>query len=746
MMTGLLLLLLGAVAWSWALQLQTVEDNCIYSFVVPREQVKHSCQLDDKVSRRLGAMEMKTNDCKREVIQLTTQLEKERELTTSKLQQLERRFGLDSKSVDFLVDRLGLLEKQIEQLHADIIKSKKTNMADDGSHVNAIETIPTVKSLLQLEVKGMYENLSKRLEAYIKEQVVLYTTVLGTVHKMSQGKTTGMRKPASAAPVKTTPAPPSGDTTEIDEVVSKANATEDEMAQQVGNVSISSEDSPSPLDLMTTASYEELSTASYEELATANSSELVIKDDMSGANDSFSGENLELNETVALTEISAARIGAGPGSLVLTDAKSVDDNETSDERESMLRDQTYRQAELEERLKEEISKTLLSQLAEFIGVVEKRTAALEEKIQSQDEKNQAVATNISSKVKDLDQSVKDVMEQTDTLSQDLVASSQQLDKVRTLESLVYELKKNISGEGLSMAPLEIEEQIKKIKKMERLMSVYNKSLEPLQNETKVRYREMRDLLDKESAGLRSAVKAVQDSISAALDKLNYTHSEKLFDIKGRVRALEDNVVILQVDGSNMQRKINQLPRLERESGDLQAAIRDLSSKQRELKKKLDEVDHQQKSMADYINGTAKQVSDLKTEVKLNILGEWLPMAFEFDSSRTDCHGDQYIKRVDYKAVRLVGVVLCSPTRYKIFLANTLQSKFLNVGDANGLGEDHCEFVGASRDVTPKLSPFRTVHYSVQGYARGNWGQEPTLHSLNALRPSPDWYECGVTIP
>lgn len=654
---------------------------------------------------------MKSNECKREVIQLTTQLEKERELTTSKLQQLERRFGLDSKNVDFLTDRLGLLEKQLEQLHADVIKGKKPNMADDGSHVNAIETIPTVKSLLQSEVRGMYENLSKRLEAYVKEQVVLYTTVLGTVHKLSQShnkdaKTTVVRK--------STPAPPSAGTSEIADVVSKVNDTQDKMAQQVGNVSIPGEESTSPatLDLLATASNEDLSTASYEELVMANSSELVIKDDMSEANDTFSGENLELNETVTLTdsEISAARIGAGPGGerLILTDAKSVDDNETSDERESMLRDQTYRQAEVEERLKEEITKTLLSQLAEFIGVVEKRAAALEEKIHSQEEKNQAVATNISSKVKDLDQSVKEVMEQTDSLSQDLVASSQQL------ESLVYELKKNVSGEGLSLSALEIEEQIKKIKKMERLMSVYNKSLEPLQNETKVKYREMRELLDKESAGLRSAVKAVQDNISAALDKLNYTHSEKLFDIKGRVRALEDNVVILQVDGSNMQRKVNQLARIERESGDLQAAIRDISSKQRELKKKLEEIDHQQKSMADYMNGTAKQVSDLTTEVKLNILGEWMPMAFEFDSSRTDCQGEQYIKRVDYKAVRLVGVVLCSPTRYKIFLANTLQSKFLNVGDANGLGEDHCEFVGASKDVIPKLSPFRTVHYSVQG--------------------------------
>lgn len=33
-----------------------------------------------------------------------------------------------------------------------------------------------------------------------------------------------------------------------------------------------------------------------------------------------------------------------------------------------------------------------------------------------------------------------------------------------------------------------------------------------------------------------------------------------------------------------------------------------------------------------------------------------------------------------------------------------------------------------------------------GYARNHWGQELVITYLNAIKPSPHWYECGVKIP
>jgi hypothetical protein len=72
-------------------------------------------------------------------------------------------------------------------------------------------------------------------------------------------------------------------------------------------------------------------------------------------------------------------------------------------------------------------------------------------------------------------------------------------------------------------------------------------------------------------------------------------------------------------------------------------------------------------MSTVVNQTSTEMQTLQMEVKLNMLDEWLPYDFDYKKTRTDCFGQQFIKKSGLRNARLVGVVLCSHQRYKIFL-------------------------------------------------------------------------------
>ncbi|XP_078692082.1 uncharacterized protein LOC144922290 [Branchiostoma floridae x Branchiostoma belcheri] len=79
---------------------------------------------------------------------------------------------------------------------------------------------------------------------------------------------------------------------------------------------------------------------------------------------------------------------------------------------------------------------------------------------------------------------------------------------------------------------------------------------------------------------------------------------------------------------------------------------------------------------------------------------WEPFNFTYDSSCTSCTGERFVRQSSYTYIGrtlYVGVVLCSPTQYKIFLSDNLNGTFRNIGDGAGHGQDHCELVGASSD-------------------------------------------------
>uniref|UniRef100_A0A3Q2ZPG2 ABI family, member 3 (NESH) binding protein a n=1 Tax=Hippocampus comes TaxID=109280 RepID=A0A3Q2ZPG2_HIPCM len=84
-------------------------------------------------------------------------------------------------------------------------------------------------------------------------------------------------------------------------------------------------------------------------------------------------------------------------------------------------------------------------------------------------------------------------------------------------------------------------------------------------------------------------------------------------------------------------------------------------------------------------------------VSENVSGKdalWTQFPFKTDAY-SECNGKQYVKRTWYR--KFVGIQLCNSLRYKIYLSDSLNGKFYNIGDQSGYGEDHCQFVDSFLD-------------------------------------------------
>uniref|UniRef100_A0A673CPL9 ABI family member 3 binding protein n=1 Tax=Sphaeramia orbicularis TaxID=375764 RepID=A0A673CPL9_9TELE len=124
---------------------------------------------------------------------------------------------------------------------------------------------------------------------------------------------------------------------------------------------------------------------------------------------------------------------------------------------------------------------------------------------------------------------------------------------------------------------------------------------------------------------------------------------------------------------------------------------------------------------------------------------WTQFPFKADAY-SECNGKQFVKRTWYR--KFVGIQLCNSLRYKIYLSDTLNGKFYNIGDQTGHGEDHCQFVDSFLDGRTGTQMFADQLPSRSGYFRA-LRQEP-VHFGEIGGKSHityvGWYECGTPIP
>ncbi|XP_055786188.1 ABI family, member 3 (NESH) binding protein b isoform X7 [Salvelinus fontinalis] len=135
-------------------------------------------------------------------------------------------------------------------------------------------------------------------------------------------------------------------------------------------------------------------------------------------------------------------------------------------------------------------------------------------------------------------------------------------------------------------------------------------------------------------------------------------------------------------------------------------------------------------------------------VSENVSGKdaiWTQFPFKTDSY-SECNGKQYVKRTWYR--KFVGIQLCNSLRYKIYLSDSLNGKFYNIGDQTGHGEDHCQFVDSFLDgrtgnqVRADQLPAREGYYRAVRQEPVNFGQIGGNSHVTYV----PWYECGTAIP
>uniref|UniRef100_A0A671TCW2 Target of Nesh-SH3-like n=1 Tax=Sinocyclocheilus anshuiensis TaxID=1608454 RepID=A0A671TCW2_9TELE len=135
-------------------------------------------------------------------------------------------------------------------------------------------------------------------------------------------------------------------------------------------------------------------------------------------------------------------------------------------------------------------------------------------------------------------------------------------------------------------------------------------------------------------------------------------------------------------------------------------------------------------------------------VSENVSGKdaiWTQFPFKTDSY-SECNGKQYVKRTWYR--KFVGIQLCNSLRYKIYLSDSLNGKFYNIGDQTGHGEDHCQFVDSFLDgrtgtqLPADQLPNRPGFYRAMRQEPVHFGQIGGNSHITYVA----WYECGTPIP
>ncbi|KAM4561126.1 target of Nesh-SH3 isoform 2-T2 [Fundulus diaphanus] len=124
---------------------------------------------------------------------------------------------------------------------------------------------------------------------------------------------------------------------------------------------------------------------------------------------------------------------------------------------------------------------------------------------------------------------------------------------------------------------------------------------------------------------------------------------------------------------------------------------------------------------------------------------WTQFPFKADAY-SECNGKQFIKRTWYR--KFVGIQLCNSLRYKIYLSDSLNGKFYNIGDQTGFGEDHCQFVDSFLDGRTGSQMLADQLPSRQGFFRA-LRQEPVSFGEIGGKSHVTyvgWYECGTPIP
>ena len=198
----------------------------------------------------------------------------------------------------------------------------------------------------------------------------------------------------------------------------------------------------------------------------------------------------------------------------------------------------------------------------------------------------------------------------------------------------------------------------------------------------------------------SAVMQQVESLNLTMlqNRTESTLSQKVKDTIDSIGELKRSLPILENHKVNIFNLTFSVDSLSKTISNIESKINRLSNNETQTFNVIDTLD--------------KRLQDLVDKVMVIELQDWKPYNFSHSDYRNGCaQGPMYVKMAPSAYRNLfVGVVLCNTTRYKIFLSNDVDGDFLDVGDMVGLGQDHCEFVGASKSGETGMTSFmyRTI--------------------------------------
>ncbi|GFR78074.1 fibronectin type III domain-containing protein 1 [Elysia marginata] len=816
----LLVLYLGLSGHSWSTQALSIrnspanEENCVLSFIVPRDKVKSSCDVEAKVQRRINAVETRADVYRQQVTKLSMQLEKQMVAGASRLDKIEAELNAKSEfagsgrdtsnNLGQLSKRLAVLERGMNHLYARLIVSPDTTGKGAGSHatedvdgasassgrlftdgtgegkhlgVNLHDRVMTaemeslVKSMMKTEMKRLTEDFKTYMQEYKKVLSLFLPPEEGRdaereLHVASETKGAGHSDGHSDKDTPDQAADVSGPPLQsVTNRVMKDNASEgdlDRISQETKSTVVERAHdaiSQGAADYIqngtqTVATASPTTSASSEALdeyfTPVNISDVyLISDDLSDTNDTFSGENPDLNATGVLGtddgddfNIGANRMGqVRDGVQSSTETKNSIQRSTDEKLQTKkipetlgwMSDEVDRESVTEERLKTEIRAMLVQPFANIVSLVEKQAASLRDEIQLQGKLTQESLRKISNRVDQLDSNAEAVELRVESLSTGFQKSHERLNRVKKLEVAMYKLKKNLNNsmsllnedaaaESYRVDGKDLKKEKTPVKGLSHLVKLYNTNLEHHTNETTRIINEMKSEVEEKIDEIVKKIpenqKKFQSSTEQAMRSVNVT----LDNLSLRIEEMENQILEQKTDlGLHMNGNERKRKNAERDFKDLRKSLNGLRGKYRDLSERFRDLNDGQAEMGEILAETNTKVTDLQLDFRLTLSDEWVPLGFEYDSSRTDCFGDQYVRRLSYKLARYVGVVLCDSHRYKIFLSKSLDEKFLNIGDIGGLGEDHCEFVGGDQSYNVTLSRAQSRYDSTRDTEKGRHG-------------------------
>ncbi|XP_063398723.1 putative leucine-rich repeat-containing protein DDB_G0290503 [Mytilus trossulus] len=718
-------------------QLETnVQESCVLSLTIPKDSIKSSCNMNEQVVRKMHSMESQFNHFRTKLGALEIRLP-EIVLNSNrygdKVEQLELVIAKESTYYKHMDQRIKALEEAVA----------KDREGSSAKHITEPDTLlDPIRPLIMAELQQMKEDLRRDLTEEIrkekeKEEKISKETLISSVKPMLLAEMQYVKEEILKSMKNMMSIKILDQTEEIGSSDEVGNHIVEDVVQpenhlnMVADQSVMKDEEPLLKGMARTLhSLDEGNVTILSNKKDIQQLENLTKEIefVEKTNDNFSEkseilvENLqktiEILQNVAKTNL----------------AKDLDEkiDKLSTEMEIKLKSITNKCNEIY--LTKEVKS---NELEDRIDEISQNFTLQNEKVEDYVKK-----LNLSDDLRKINTSLSNAKIEMQSMDRriDSYTNDVYLDtKIQTkVENIKSSLQLSLMGIQSNLASYE-----NKLSHLERqnnlsstLLNHFKKTLIHNHNQTDVNFE-----------NVKSEITEIENRLKEEMTQKMNTKS-----LESRLEGLETEFMFFQSRVTTLQKNST--------IGDnkLDIKLAELNSKTQSIDWQLTSLhDHAQRILEIERNQTLmKNNYDLMREVmKLVHLEQklrhnrWIEFNFTHHSLKNSCHKKQYVKRNPISKNGLgayVGVQLCTSTRYKILLGNSLDEEFLDIGDQYGHGQDHCQFIGGESEYGVTVDTEFPSAMGMKAFMRKQWDEKPHLGFLSFMTPTPSWYECGMSLP